>query len=215
MVRDTLMDQHLDVALVVDIGRTSAVPAGSLTRLHHFVNTAARFGERSAALGDRLSLVAFGGGVSLALTGLQGPAGVRRLRAALTQLRTEPVESNPAAAALEVRRLLRHRGLVVWLGDVDTADTSALAAVASLLVRQHLALFAQVLDPAVGAELERPARGWLDPYAALAAQQLAQQQAVAARRLAHLGCDVVSATADELERRLLDEYLRLRARRRV
>lgn len=215
MVRDTLVDQHLDIALVIDTGRTSGIPAGALTRLHHFVNVAARFGERSVACGDRLSLVAFASGVSLALTGLQGAAGVRRLRAALAQLRSQPVESNPAAAALEVRRLLRHRGLVIWLGDVDTADASALAAVATVLVRQHLALFVQLQDPEALAELTRPARSWLDPYAALAAQQLAQQQDVAARRLARLGCDVVSATTDGLERRLLDAYLRARARRRV
>lgn len=215
MVRDTLMDQHLEVALVLDLGRTSAIQSGALSRLHHFVNLAARFAERCVAFGDRLSLVAFAGGVALSLTGLQGHAGLRRLRAALAQLRTDPVESNAVAAALEVRRLLRNRGLVIWLGDVDTADADALAAVAGLLAPQHLALFAQVQDPDVLAELKRPARGWLDPYAALAAQLLLQQQAVAARRLARLGCDVVAATPERLERRLLDEYRRLRARRRV
>lgn len=215
MVRDTLMDQHLEVALVIDSGRTSAIPVDALSRLHHFVNLAARFGERCVASGDRLSLVSFSGGIRLSLTGLQGGAGLRRLRAALAGLRTDPVESNPVAAALEVRRLLRHRGLVVWLGDVDTADAGALAAVAGVLAPQNLVLFAQVQDREVLAELRRPARGWLDPYAALAAHQLVQQQAITARRLARLGCDVVAAPGDRLEGRLLDEYLRLRARRRV
>jgi uncharacterized protein (DUF58 family) len=214
-VRDTLMDQHLEVALVVDIGRTSTIQADALSRLHHYVNLCARFGERCVAFGDRLTLVAFAGGIALSLTGLQGAAGLRRLRAALAQLRTDPVESNPIAAALEVRRLLRHRGLVVWLGDVDTSDAGALAAVAGVLAPQHLALFAQLQDPEVLAEVSRPARGWLDPYAALAAQQLVQQQALAARRLTHRGCEVVAATPALLERRLLDEYRRLRARRRV
>ncbi len=215
MVRDTLIDQHLDVALVIDAGRTSGIQAGALSRLHHFANSAARFGERCVALGDRLSLVVLASSVRLSLTGLHGPAGLRRLRAALAELRTEPAESNPAAAAIEVRRLLRHRGLVVWLGDVDTADAGALAAVAAVLAGQHLTLFAHLLDEEFLAERERPAADWLDPYAALAAEQLALQQAVAARRLAHLGCDVVSAPAPLLERSLVDEYLRLRARRRV
>jgi len=215
MVRDTLMDQHLEVAIVIDAGRTSGIEAGALSRLHHFANLAARFGERCVALGDRLSLVVLGSSVRLSLTGLHGAAGLRRLRAVLAELRTEPTESSPASAALEVRRLLRHRGLVVWLGDVDTADAGALAAVAAVLARQHLTLFAQLLHEEFLAERKRPARDWLDPYAALAAQQLVQQQAVAARRLTHLGCDVVSATAPLLERRLVDEYLHLRARRRV
>ena len=215
MVRDTLADQHLEVALVLDVGRTSAIQAGALSRLHHFVNLAARFGERCAAFGDRLTLIAFAGGVALSLTGLQGGAGLRRLRAALARLKTDPVESSPVTAALEVRRLLRHRGLVVWLGDVDTADAGALAAVAGVLSPQHLALFAQVQDPEVLAELARPAQGWLDPYTALAAQQLVAQQALAARRLMHLGCEVVTAPPELLERQLLDQYRRLRARRRV
>jgi uncharacterized protein (DUF58 family) len=215
MVRDTLVDQHLEVALVIDVGRTSAIQAGALSRLHHFVNLAARFGERCVAFGDRLNLVAFAGGIALSLTGLQGGSGLRRLRAALARLRTDPVESSPVTAALEVRRLLRHRGLVVWLGDVDTADAGALAAVAGVLSPQHLALFAQVQDPEVLAELTRPAQAWLDPYAALAAQQLVQQQALAARRLSRLGCEVVAAPPALLERQLLDQYRRLRARRRV
>jgi uncharacterized protein (DUF58 family) len=215
LVRDTLMDQQLEIALVIDTGRTSGIQAGALSRLHHFVNIAARFAERCAGSTDRLSLVAFSGAVRLALTGLQGASGARRLRAALAGLRTEPVESSPVAAALEVRRLLRHRGLVIWLGDVDTADAGALAGAARVLGPQHLTLFAQVRDDEVLGELRRPARGWLDPYVALSAHQIVQQQAAAGQALVRLGCEVVSAPAGALERRLLDEVLRLRARRRI
>lgn len=215
MVRDTLQDQHLEIALVLDAGRTSGVQVGALTRLHHCVNVAARFAERCTALGDRVNLVVLGGASVPVLAGLSGADGLRRLRAALARVRTDMQEADPAAAALVVRRLLRQRGLVVWLGDVDTADNRALAQAAQLLAPQHVMLFAQLVDAALLAERDRPARQWLDPYAALAAHELLHQQALAARRLAQLGCDVVSATGPHLERALVDAYLRLRARRRV
>lgn len=104
---------------------------------------------------------------------------------------------------------------MVWLGDIDTADERALSQAAQLLAPQHLTLFAQLLDEGLLAERERPAESWLDPYSALAAHQLLHQQTLTARRLTRLGCTVVSAPAAQLERALVDAYVRLRARRRI
>jgi uncharacterized protein (DUF58 family) len=215
IVRDTAEDQHLEIALVLDAGRAGAVQAGALPRLLHFVNVCARFGERAVALGDRLSLVVIAGGVRLPLPGLGGDRGLRRLREALATLAAEPRESDPVAGALAARSLLRHRGMVVWLGDDGSTGFERLAQAARLLAVRHLPLFVQLLDVEVLAERERPARGWLDPYAALAAAQLLGQQQRAAQGLRQLGCEVVSARPEQVETLLLNRYLQLRARRRV
>jgi uncharacterized protein (DUF58 family) len=215
VVRDTAEDQHLEIALVLDAGRVGALQAGALPRLLHFVNVAARFGERASAMGDRLSLVVLAGPVRLRLTGLSGDAGLRRLRQALARLAPEQRESDPVAGALAVRSVLRHRGMVVWLGDDGSAGAERLAQAAHLLTGRHLALFVQLLDDEILAERDKPARTWLDPYAALAAAQALEQQARAAQALRSMGCEVVSARAAQVERALVDRYLGLRARRRV
>jgi uncharacterized protein (DUF58 family) len=149
------------------------------------------------------------------LQGLRGASGVRRLREALTHLQPRPVESSGLAGALAVKRIASSRALVVWLSEADAAGSAALEEAARLLAGKHLPLFVQLLDPEVAALAARPAESSGDAYEALAAQQWMEGQQRAARRLQRLGCEVVTATADQLEARLLARYLDLREKRRV
>lgn len=215
LVRETVEDQHLDLVLVLDAGRAGCLRAGPLSRLHHHVNVACRFAQRAADAGDRIGLVVMQGDVLLRLSGLRGTAGVRKLRASLSDVQPRPVESSSIAGALAVRRIASSRALVIWLADLDQASLPALEEAARLLLPKHQPLFAQLIDAEVQAEATREARGALDVHTALAAKQWTEGQARAARRLRQRGCEVVAARPERLEAALLDRYRRLRARRRI
>ena len=73
----------------------------------------------------------------------RGMRAVTRLRHALETLETQRGEPDPVAAAIQVRRMLRHRGLVVWLTDLaEPARNDALMQALKALVPRHLPIVA-------------------------------------------------------------------------
>jgi uncharacterized protein (DUF58 family) len=115
-----------------------------------------------------------------------------------------------------MRRLLKHRGLIVLLTDLDDANVAAeLARAVRLLAPPHLVLVAGVLSGEIGALARREANSWQDPWIALAAGAHEWQAGAQRLLLQRLGAPVVTATAERLEQALFAEYQALRRSRRV
>ena len=216
LVRDFAEDQHLDVMLVLDIGRVGAQTFGELTRLHHAVNIAARLAERATAFGDRVGLIAYAGAVCVRVPLAGGMAGLRSVRVALTGLEVHNEESDPLAAVVAVRRECRVRALVAWFSDAENgAHGGALPQALRRLAPKHLPLIANLRDAQLEALARQAPRQWKDPYVALAAMQALEGAAESARTLRRLGCEVVEAPPERLDHALVRRYLELRGQRRV
>ncbi len=186
--REYVDEQHVDVIIALDAGRSSAVWCDDLDRLGHYVNTAARFAEHAVAHGDRIGLLVYAERPLLALAPSAGTAAVIGLRAALATLEPRSVDSNPLPAAARIRSLARQRSLVVLLTDIDdAASTSQLAGAVRLLQPKHLPFVVGLASAALGTWAQRPAREWLDPYLALAAQIGEEQRSRAIQALATQG----------------------------
>ena len=209
-------DQHLEVMLLIDAGRTSRTEVDGLQQLGHYANLAARFAEYCVAHDDQVGLIAFADRPLATLKPARGVEAVTRIRAALTKLAPSPVESDVLAAALHVRKLVRHRCLVVILTDLyERSATSAVAQSARLLVPKHLPLIAGIVSDEVFELAEKRADDWLDPYRALAAREYRREVEANVARLGQLGAYALTARARELDGRVLDTYSRLRAQRRI
>jgi uncharacterized protein (DUF58 family) len=209
-------DQHLEVMLLVDAGRTSRTEIDGMQQLGHYVNLAARFAEYCVASDDRVGLIAFADRPLAMLGPGRGDAAVARIRGALGSLAARAVESDVLTAALHVRRLVRHRCLVVMLTDLyEPSASGQLAQSARLLVPNHLPMVVGLLSEEVVALAERPARDWLDPYRGLAAREYRRSIAANIARLSRLGAYAMTARSSELDRKVLGTYRLLRAQRRV
>lgn len=209
-------EQHLDLLLVVDAGLRARARVGRLDRLGVAINVAAGFAESALARDDRVGLLLYADRSMAAVPPARGMAALLRLRELLGRARAADVESDPLAAALEVRRLLRHRALVVWLMEIDDAiAVSELDHVLRLLTPPHLVVFAGAVDGAVDALARRPARDDRDVWIALAAREHEERLAAGLRRLQRRGAPVVMAPPERLEPTVLATYARLRARHRV
>src|SRR6185503_20283026 len=100
----------------------------------------------------------------------RGVRAVTRLRRALESLDTERGESNPVTAAIQVRRMLRHRGLVVWLTDLaEPARNEVLMQALKALVPRHLPIVAAPHATAIDRLADAPAVEWRDPLVGIAA----------------------------------------------
>jgi uncharacterized protein (DUF58 family) len=163
--------QHLEILVVIDAGRASRVRAGDLDRLGLYANVAARLAEHAVTVEDRVGLLVYAERTLSACLPDRGLRAVTRMRHALENLETRHGESNPIPAAIQVRRMLRHRGLVVWLTDLaePTRNEQLMQALKALVPRQlpivaapHAAQIDQLADAA--------AVEWRDPYIGIAAR---------------------------------------------
>jgi uncharacterized protein (DUF58 family) len=214
--RDYTEDQHLDIVIAIDAGRTSALRAGDLDRLGHYINLAARFAEHAVAQDDRVGVMLFADQPLATLAPGRGLGSVLRIRQMLSAATPKMAESNPLNAALRIRTLVRHRSLIVMLTDVDDATVAGqLASAARLLLPKHLPLIAGISSPEAEAMRDTPAHSWLDPYQALAAQEYVSRLERNVRALRALGAPALVTRPEHMERAVFDAYVEFRNRRRV
>ncbi len=215
--REVSEDQHLDVLIAIDAGRSSRMRAGRLDRLGLYANIAARFAESATRNDDRVGLLVFCDRPLALAAPERGPPAVTRVRRALEQLAPSYAESDPLDAATRARALLKHRSLIVLLTNLeDPAAAGALVQAVHIVSPPHLVVVAGV----EGAELAEAAgcgraRVPVDPWVALAARE---QRARAARQCAllrKLGAPALTAPEEQLGQRVLAEYERLRRARRI
>lgn len=214
--RDFSEDQHLEIMIAIDAGRSSILRAGDLDRFGHYANVAARFAERAIAQDDRVGVVLFADRPLAAVSPGRGTNAVMRIRQLLTASKLVQAESNPLNAALHIRSLVRHRSLVVLLTDLDDATVAGqLASAARLLLPKHLPFIAGLASPDAENMRHAVAHSWLDPYESLAAQEYCARLERNVLALRSLGAPAVLARPDQLERAVFDAYAGFRQRRRV
>ncbi|HEU4529651.1 MAG TPA: DUF58 domain-containing protein [Steroidobacteraceae bacterium] len=219
ITREFTEDQHLDVIVALDAGRSSRLSAGSLDRLGTFANVAARFAEHAIAHDDRIGLLVYAERVLSVVPPGRGHNAVVRVRDVLESLGHEAgagAESSPLAAALRIRSLARHRSLVVLLTDLDDVTTGGeLTRAVRLLQARHLVMVAGIAPHEIDALAAAPAQTWIDPYRSLAAREWQARSRAQLASLRSAGTPVVAARPSDLESAIFGYYARLRRARRV
>jgi len=216
VTREYSEDQHLDIFVAIDAGRLSRVRDGSLDRLGIYSNVTASFAELVTRNDDRIGLVVYADQVLASCAPARGLPAVTRVRRTLENLAVRPAESDPTAAAVSIRRLLRQRALVVVLTDLDDANVSAaLLRAVRLLAPPHLVMVAGVHSGEVDALVRTEAHEWRDPWIALAASEHEKRALLQRALLRRRGVEVVAASASGLQGALFERYEALRRARRV
>jgi uncharacterized protein (DUF58 family) len=165
---------------------------------------------------DRVGLLVYADRTLSACIPDRGIRAVARLRRSLEILESNRGESNPIAAAIQVRRLLRHRGLVVWLTDLaEPARNDELMQALKALVPRHQPIVAAPHAAEIAGLATGAAREWRDPAIALAAREHAQRAQLQVASLRRRGIVVLDEPDDRLDRAVLDAYLQLRRRKRI
>jgi uncharacterized protein (DUF58 family) len=214
--RDFAEDQHLDVIMVLDVGRSSRIRCGELDRLGHYVNAAARMAQHVVAQDDRIGLVLFGDTPLAVVPPTRGHAGVMRVREQLSRIQSQSTDSNVIHAASQVLKRVHQRSLIVLLTDIDDASSEGqLAAALRLLQPRHFPFVVGLneLDPALIAD--QAPQAWLDPWLSLAAAHTLGQRDRGIRALRATGAQVILTRPASFERTLFDQYAKFRQRHRI
>jgi len=213
MVRIMTREQRMEMAILLDCGRTSQLQAGNLSQLHHNVNVVARLSELAASHGDHIACITYADKPLSMMTLNSGIRGLRRTREILRNARSVPNESNLLAAALQARRLLGHHALVVVLTDLSNGcDASQFSRAVRLLSAKHTVVIAGIDDTEIQQLRWSEASHWMDPYRSFAAHEYCRERQLAKMRLKQYGASVITAAPAKLDTAVLDYYRMLRQR---
>lgn len=209
-------DQHLEILIAVDAGRTSRIEFDGMSQLSHYVNLAARFAEYAVISEDQAGLVVFADSILRTVPPRRGLEGVRQVREGLHDLVPQAVESNLVQAALRIRSLARHRSLVILLTDLYDRDAhSQLSRCAQMLLPKHLPIVVGIQSDEVVALAEGTASSWLDPYTSLAAREYNRSVDLNVARLRRMGAYAITARPRDLDERVFALYDHLRSKRLI
>ena len=216
MVRVFSQEQRLEIAILVDCGRASFIQCGLMDRLHHYVNIAARLADFAISHDDQIACIAYADKIISSVPMTAGTTALKQSRVLLGSLAAIPEESNPLTVALELKRYLKRRSLVIFLTEIEQAEaaTQLLKAV-QLLHSKHHILIASINDTEIVDLTQQSAQHWLAPYENFAAQEYLRGRELTRNKLRQSGIAVITAAAEKLDGEVLSYYKRLRDRREV
>ena len=216
MVRVMTREQRMEMAVLLDCGRTSQLQVGKLSQLHHNVNVVARLSELAVSHGDHIACITYADRPLAMMTLNSGIKGLRNAREILKNVRSVPTDSNLLAAALQARRLLGHRALVVILTDLSSADdASQFSQAVRLLSAKHMVVVASIDDTEIRQLRWSMAAHWMDPYRSFAAIEYGRDRRLTKMKLKQQGASVITASPATLDDAVLDYYRVLRQRAAV
>ncbi len=213
VVRTYRAETDQTVLILLDTGRVVAGRVEGVPRLDHGMDAALALATVGTALGDRVGLLAYGGGVHRLLAPRRDATQLRRLSRELHALEPELAESDHAAAIRTVRARFRRRALVVLLTDLaPEAVEATLVPVIPGLVRDHRVIVASVRDPATQERLTTPVEDVGDAYAAAGAATVLAARGRAAGALRSMGVEIVDEPPASFASAVTDAYLETKAR---
>ena len=213
MVRIMTREQRMEMAVLLDCGRTSQLHAGKLSQLHHNVNIVARLAELAVSHGDHIACLTYADRPISMMTLTSGTRGLRNTREILKNTRSVSNESNLLAAALQARRLLGHRALVVILTDLSNGDdASQFSQAVRLLSTKHMVVIASIDDTDIQHMRWSQPSHWMDPYRNFAALEYCHERRLTKMKLKQQGASVITAGPEKLDKAVLDYYRVLRQR---
>ncbi|HHO59419.1 MAG TPA: DUF58 domain-containing protein [Thiotrichales bacterium] len=211
MVRVKAQEQRIELLILLDCGRTSQLKAGEISQLYHNVNIASKLSDIALQQGDSVACISYADKPLLTMPLSRGNRARMQLRSLLQQATALPVESSLLLAALQARRLLGHRGLVVVLTDLHSGEMySQFTRAIRLLSEKHLTLVASMEDATIRDRRWAGASHWLDPYRNLAAIEFVRERRLSQKRFQQAGAHVVTAAPDVLEQKVMAYYQKLR-----
>ncbi len=209
-------DQHLQIVLVLDVGRTSRTEIDGLSQFGHYVNVAARFAEHAVMQGDEIGLVVAAEQVVSSHAPARGAQAVRTLRHQLTGIAPRSVETDLLGAALHVHQMLKQRALVVLLTDMyGQSFTGSFGDALRLWRQKHLPLVVGMMGEDIGALSRIKAFEREDVYVSLASRRYREALAHNAEGAQRLGAHALVCRPAVLEERVFATYQMLKAQRRI
>lgn len=209
-------DQHVEVIVVLDIGRTSRTTINDLSQFAHYINLAARFAQLAVAEGDHVGLIVAAEKPLAMVPPQGGTRAVGQIRGVLKGLAARAVETDLLAAASAAQRISQQRSLVIVLTDLYGLSLDGNFGQAIRLLRQrHLPMVVGLLDPNVIALQGRTAAQPSEVLEGIAATEYIHALNTNAKGAGRLGAASLVSRPAELQSQVFARYHLLKHQHRL
>ena len=214
IVRTYQMNQNQTIIFLLDCGRMMTAEFEGRSNLDYALNSVLLLAHVALRQGDRVGLLAFSSGVRRYVKPGSGANYHRRLVQAAYDLKAEHSESNFDLAFQYLNTVSRKRSLVCLITNViDEMNSEMIRAYLGSLAGRHLPFAVLMKQREIHALLEEEAlsRELLFQQAAAADFVLWRDNVI--QTLGNHGVLTLEAFPDQLDAALINEYLKIKARK--
>ncbi|MBX7059604.1 MAG: DUF58 domain-containing protein [Leptospirales bacterium] len=214
IVRTYQMTQNQSVHFLLDCGRVMTAEFDGRSLLDYALNSALLLAHVALKQGDRVGLSAFAAATLRYVKAAPGPVQQRRLIQASYDLAARPEESNLDAAFQFLNAVSRKRSLVILITNViDELTANQLLAYLGAISGRHLPFAVLLKQREIESLADAPPAESGDLFEMSAAADFLLWRESAVQRLRNRGVLCLEAFPDQLDSALINEYLKIKARK--
>ncbi|GAX41783.1 hypothetical protein NIES4075_27800 [Tolypothrix sp. NIES-4075] len=216
LVRVLEPEQEQTLLILLDRGRLMTAKVQGLQRFDWGLNATLSLALAGLHRGDRVGVGVFDRQIHTWIPPERGQHQLGNLIDRLTPIQPILLESDYLGAVTNVVRQQTRRALVVVITDlVDVTASAELLAALSKLAPRYLPFCVTLRDPEVDNLAHTFTENVTHAYARAVALDLLAQRRVAFAKLKQKGVLVLDAPANEITDKLVEQYLRLKARNQL
>ena len=213
IVREFRLDRSQEIMLCLDRGHRMAARVGSLSRLDHAVNATLLLSYICDRMEDKVGLLSFADRVEKGLAPSRGSAHQRNVAAALTAVQYEYRYTDYVALAINLRRMLTHRSLIIMLTVLpEPEEQASLVKAVRLLAPQHLPLILVLTDPELKVTAQSVPATKRELCRTLVARELWEGRSALMGQLRHRGALVVETKPEDTSIAAVNAYIDVKRR---
>lgn len=216
LVRVLEAEQEQTLLILLDRGRLMTAKVQGLQRFDWGLNATLSLALAGLHRGDRVGIGVFDRQIHTWIPPERGQHHLGHLIDRLTPIQPILLESDYLGAVTNVVRQQTRRALVVVITDiVDVTASAELLAALSKLAPRYLPFCVTLRDPEVDNLAHTFTENVTQTYARAVALDLLAQRRVAFAQLKQKGVLVLDAPANQITDKLVEQYLRLKARNQL
>jgi uncharacterized protein (DUF58 family) len=209
-------EKSQSVVVLLDAGRRMAAWVGGLSKLDYAINASLLLAYVASVSDDNISLGVFNKDLLSWLAPRKGRMQYRRFMEQLYACEADLCHTNYRASFVSLSKKMKKRSLVVIMTDVLDPDSAAeLEQAVSIFRPRHLPLVVSLRDPTLREIAERQPVNSSELYETVVAQEVFLDRRRMARDIQRRGVYTVDAAPEDFSVAVVNEYLRLKARREL
>jgi uncharacterized protein (DUF58 family) len=213
LAREFRQERNHLIVFGFDTGRLTVEPAGTTTKLDHFVAAALRLAWVSLKSGDLVGGCGYDLTFHSFLNPGRGPKFFTRFTTFTAGLHYHLEETNHTLALAELMGRLKRRSLIVLFTEfIDDISAELLLESLALLTRRHMVIFVTMGDPILNEYRSRRPKSLYQVASAVLADNFAKNREIVLNRVRRLGALCVDAKVGRIAGELLNKYLMIKKR---
>ncbi len=210
IAREYQDEKDQQVIFMLDSGRNMRSKDENLSHFDHALNALLLLSYVALHEGDAVGLLSFGGEQDRWMKPVKSVGGINQILSTLYDLQPSTRASDYLKAAEYLKAHYHKRSLIVLISNLRDEATADLTPALSLLVKDHLVLFANLREMVLNRALAEPIQTFDQALGFCGTFEYLRQRNKGQKRIKRMGVSALDVTPDKLPIRLVNNYYALK-----